>query len=177
MKLAGKRRISEEVELDVTTFMNLMVILIPFLLISAVFSKVTILELKLPALDAIARQEDTVKLHLELCIREHSFDIQDANIGLIKRFDRTQDNIDWNAFTAVLVEIKSRFPEEKNIMLLLERSVDYKTLIRVMDKVRSADVVQFATLETVELFPNVSIGDAPDLPVEVPEPLVPEPVP
>ena len=33
MKLAGKRRISEEVELDVTTFMNLMVILIPFLLI------------------------------------------------------------------------------------------------------------------------------------------------
>ena len=75
------------------------------------------------------------------------------------------------------MEIKSRFPEEKNIMLLLERSVDYKTLIRVMDKVRSADVVQFATLETVELFPNVSIGDAPDLPVEMSEPLAPEPVP
>ena len=29
-----------------------------------------------------------------------------------------------------------------------------------MDRVRSADVVQFTTLETIELFPNISISDA-----------------
>ena len=164
MKLANKRRIIEKtVELNITSFMNLMVILIPFLLISAVFSRMTILELNLPALDAKAKQEDTVKLQLELHIRENSFDIMDANLGLIKRFERTADATDWNAFTDILVEIKSRFPEENNITLLLERNVEYKTLIQVMDRVRSADIVQVATLETVELFPNISIGDAPGL--------------
>lgn len=169
MKLASKRRISEEtVELDVTTFMNLMVILIPFLLISAVFSRMTVLELNLPALDAIAKQEDSIKLQLELHIREHSFDIRDANLGLIKSFARTADDTNWKAFTDVLVEIKSRFPEEKNITLLLERSTDYKTLISVMDRVRSADIVQFISVETVELFPNISIGDAPTLQTDAP---------
>ena len=168
MKLANKRRIIEKtVELNITSFMNLMVILIPFLLISAVFSRMTILELNLPAMDAKAKQEDTVKLQLELHIRENSFDIMDANLGLIKRFERTADATDWNAFTEILVEIKSRFPEENNITLLLERNVEYKTLIQVMDRVRSADIVQVATLETVELFPNISIGDAPGLQSDV----------
>ena len=47
--------------------------------------------------------------------------------------------------------------------MLLEPGVSYKTMIEVMDHVRSADVVQLASLETVELFPEISIGDAPAL--------------
>jgi len=35
-------------ELEITTFLNLMVVLVPFLLITAVFSRITILQLKLP---------------------------------------------------------------------------------------------------------------------------------
>jgi len=41
--------------------------------------------------------------------------------------------------------------------------VNYKTMIEVMDHVRSYDDVVAATLETYELFPNISIGDAPEL--------------
>lgn len=162
MKLVKKRHIEKTVELNITAFMNLMVILVPFLLITAVFSRITVLELNLPALDAKTKQEEKIKLQLELHIRENSFDIQDANLGLIKRFERNADDTDWNAFTDILVEIKSRFPEEDSITLLLERKIEYKTLIQVMDRVRSADIVQLATLETVELFPNISIGDAPE---------------
>jgi biopolymer transport protein ExbD len=168
MKLARRRRhIEKTVELNITAFMNLMVILVPFLLITAVFSRLTVLELNLPALNAKQKQEQKIKLQLELVVRETSFDIQDANLGLIKRFDREKDDTDWNAFTDILVEIKSRFPEENSITLLLERKVEYKTLIQVMDRVRSADVVNLAEVETVELFPNISIGDAPQ--AEVPE--------
>jgi biopolymer transport protein ExbD len=36
-------------EIDVTTFLNLMVVLVPFLLITAVFSRLTIVELNLPS--------------------------------------------------------------------------------------------------------------------------------
>lgn len=161
MKRIGKKRIEAAVELNITAFMNLMVILVPFLLITAVFSRITVLELNLPALDAKNSQQEKIKLQLELVLRKNSFDIQDANLGIIKRFERNDKETKWEKFTDILVEIKARFPGEKNITLLLEPSINYKTLIRVMDRVRSADVIQFTSVEKVELFPNISIGDAP----------------
>jgi hypothetical protein len=66
------------------------------------------------------------------------------------------------------LEIKSRFPNEQNITLLLGPSVNYKTMIEVMDHLRTADVVNAGTLETYELFPNISIGDAPELAADIP---------
>lgn len=163
MKLVRRNHIRDDVELNITAFLNLMVILIPFLLITAVFSRVTVLELNLPSKSTIAKQEEKIKLQLELVIRQDSFEIRDSNLGRIKYFPRSEKDTNWKVFTNVLVEIKSRFPEEQNITLLLEPKITYKTLIKVMDRVRYADIVQITELETVELFPNISIGDAPEL--------------
>ncbi len=163
MKLLRRNHIRDDVELNITAFLNLMVILIPFLLITAVFSRVTVLELNLPSKNAIAKQEEKIKLQLELVIRKDSFEIRDSNLGRIKYFPRSEKDTNWKVFTNVLVEIKSRFPEEDTITLLLEPEISYKTLIKVMDKVRYADIVQLTELETVELFPSISIGDAPEL--------------
>lgn len=160
MKRMGKKYLAEAQELNITAFMNLMVILVPFLLITAVFSRITVLELNLPPANAKVKQQEKVKLQLELVLRENSFDIQDANIGIIKRFERNDTETRWDIFKDVLVEIKARFPEETSITLLLEPGINYKTLIKVMDHVRSADVLQGLSVETVELFPNISIGDA-----------------
>lgn len=161
MKKRGYKQLQEAEELNITAFLNLMVILVPFLLITAVFSRMTVLELNLPALDAKAQPSaGKIQLQLELVLRKESFDIQDTNLGMIKRFVRTQGNTRWDLFTDLLVEIKTRFPDEKNITLLLEPSIDYKTMIKVMDRVRSAEVVSAFSVETVELFPNISIGDA-----------------
>ncbi len=173
MKLARKKkRMEETVELNITAFLNLMVILVPFLLITAVFSRMTILELNLPALDAKPGEPQDIKLQLQLVVTPEEMIVQDGLLGVLKRIPRTEDGVPikdediqkkiWKPLTDVLVEIKTRFPEEQNIALLLDRSVSYKTMIEVMDHVRSADVVQAATLETVELFPEVSIGDAPE---------------
>lgn len=160
MKRASKKYIAEAQELNITAFMNLMVILVPFLLITAVFSRITVLELNLPPINAKSKVQEKIKLQLELVLREKSFDIQDANLGVIKKFERNKEATRWDQFKDVLVEIKARFPEEDQITLLLEPGIDYKTLIKVMDQVRSADIVQGLSLETVELFPNISIGDA-----------------
>lgn len=163
MKFSRRNYIEESVELNITAFLNLMVILVPFLLITAVFSRIAILELNLPVLDAIANQDGKAKLQLELVIRENSIEIQDARLGLIKQYVHQNIIIDWKHFTEMLVEIKTRFPDEESITLLLDPAISYKTMIQVMDHVRSADVVQFTSLESVELFPNISIGDAPEL--------------
>lgn len=170
MKFPRRKHLQEAVELNITAFMNLMVILVPFLLITAVFSRMTVLELNLPTLDeAQENAQEELKLALQLVVRESSFDIQDANLGLIRRLERNPAGEDWKTFSQVLIEIKSRFPDEQNITLLLEPGVSYKTMIEVMDHVRSADVVQLASLETVELFPDISIGDAPAVTVMAPE--------
>lgn len=161
MKRFSKKLMTEAEELNITAFMNLMVVLVPFLLITAVFSRLSILELNLPALNATDQNQQQVTLQLELVLRENSFDLQDKTIGLIKRFERTKDDTRWPLFTNLMVEIKTRFPEERSITLLLEPSIDYKTLITTMDHVRSADVVQVTSVETIELFPDISIGDAP----------------
>ena len=163
MKLVRRKMTKDVVELNITAFLNLMVILVPFLLITAVFSRITILELNLPLKDAKVVQPEKIKLQLELVIRPDSFEIRDSNLGRIKYLPRDQAQPDWTAFTDVLVEIKSRFPEEQRISLLLDKKVAYKTLIQVMDRVRSADIVNVTEVETVELFPEISIGDAPDL--------------
>lgn len=160
MKRYSKKYTAEAQELNITAFMNLMVILVPFLLITAVFSRITVLELNLPSINAKQTKQENVKLQLELVLRTNSFDIQDVNLGIIKRIDHENGDVNWKLFKDLLVEIKARFPEESNITLLLEPGINYKTLIKVMDHVRSADVVQGLSVETVELFPNISIGDA-----------------
>lgn len=173
MKFVRKKSMHDVVELNITAFMNLMVMLVPFLLVTAVFSRMTVLELNLPVLDqAQQKSAEKIDLMLELVVREQSFDIQDANLGLIHKIERNVDEEDWKNFSKVMLEIKSRFPEEREMLLLFEAQITYKTMIEVMDHVRSTEVVNLAALESIELFPNISISgelefDIIPLPTEV----------
>ena len=182
MKIGRRRkRMAETVELNITAFMNLMVILVPFLLITAVFSRMTVLELNLPPLNAKSEDNQEIKLQLQVVITTDEFIVQDGVLGTLKRVARKEngtyiseaDDIQrkvWKPLTDVLLEIKRRFPEEQGITLLLDKDVSYKTMVAVMDRVRSVDIVQAATLDTVELFPSISIGDNPQAEAEVAEP-------
>ena len=172
MKLGRKKkRMDEVVELNITAFMNLMVILVPFLLITAVFSRMTVIELNLPALNAKSNgEQQELKLQLQIAVTADSYTVQDATLGVMKVISRRDEHGDvwaeeekqkklWKPLIAVLLELKIRFPDVQDISLLLDRNVNYRSMIELMDHVRSADVVEAATLETVELFPLVSIGD------------------
>ncbi len=44
-----RRHSKEEAELDITAFMNLMIVLVPILLLGLVFSKITVVDVTLPA--------------------------------------------------------------------------------------------------------------------------------
>ncbi len=162
MKLRRRKMLQETAELNITAFLNLMVILVPFLLITAVFSRMTVLELNLPGLgESAAGDEAPVKLELQLLLYPDNLQLRDANMGRIREFAIEDETINWRPIVEVLLEIKRRFPEEQEIALLLDRAVPYRLLIEVMDHVRSAQIVNFAALEEVELFPSVSVGDAP----------------
>lgn len=170
MKLRRKRMLDEAVELNITAFLNLMVILVPFLLITAVFSRMTVLELTLPGEGEAQAAEETLELELQLVVYAEAVEIRDARLGRIRQFAVENGAIDWQPVVEVLLQIKQRFPDEQQIALLLDKAVPYKRLIEAMDQVRSTQVVNVASLQTVELFPVISVGEAPapeDSPTEI----------
>jgi biopolymer transport protein ExbD len=158
-KRAGKHR--EAADLDVTPFMNLMIVLVPVLLLSMVFTHTTVIDLNFPAGDAAAGERDPDSVHLEVTVRANGLEVADGRGGVIKRLPRIDGAYDFAALSAVMQEVKRRVPEKDDVMVLLEEAIDYQTLVSVMDTVRSYPAVQYMEVVQAELFPVISLGDAP----------------
>jgi len=161
----GSRRDSDTADLNITAFMNLMVILVPFLLITAVFSRLAILELYLPGSSNEPVEPQDLTLQLEVTVRKHQIEVGDRNLGTLGVYRNTEDGYDYEALSKKLAEIKERYPGKTDVAILLEAEIPYDTLVQVMDRVRiavSIDEVE-ATIVRTDLFPDISIGDAPVL--------------
>ncbi len=160
MRLLKRRRSRnrEPGELDITAFMNLMVVLVPFLLITAVFSRIAVHELTLPGPSAETTEAAEEALNLEVVVREDALEVGDRRTGLLRRFEADGEGIfDYAALSEFLAQVKLRHPEVREAMVLLEPEIHYQRLVDVMDTLRVARVEQ----GTAELFPDISIGDAP----------------
>ncbi len=157
------RRYAEEAELNITAFMNLMVILVPFLLITATFSRMAVLDLHLPPASegsSAAKGE----LQLEVIVRHDAIEIADRRGGLIQRIEQQESGQHLQQLSQVLQALKARYPEKRNVYILSEPDVSYDDLVQVMDRVRITDLVQAGSVVQAELFPDISLGDAPPLP-------------
>jgi biopolymer transport protein ExbD len=179
------RRLQKEPpELNITTFLNLMVVLVPFLLITAVFSRVTIMELNLPSGGTSAA--DKQQLSIEVIVRQKGLEISNgkqvlARFPLLKAEDvvaavdnddsgeelDTSKLYDIKLLAKYLTRIKNQYPDKTDALVLMESDIEYRVLIRVMDAVRATFVRQPGgegeadVLQQVVLFPDISIGDAP----------------
>ena len=158
-----KKVLSEPAEINITAFMNLMVILVPFLLITAVFSRITILNLNLPVPGdpSQAAKEEKEQLHLEVIVRKDVIEIGDRKRGRLKLIDVSDDGSHLAEVSEMLQQIKARVPEKTDITLLLETDTPYQRLVEMMDTLRVAQVKQGEEMINAELFPAISIGDAP----------------
>jgi biopolymer transport protein ExbD len=165
MSRRHSRHRHEAVELNITAFMNLMVILVPFLLITAVFSQVAILELNLPSSsDQPGVEPDTPQL--EVIVRHDRLEIGERNAGLLTGLPVTTDGYDYVGLNDYLKRIKAKYPDKLDASILLEPDVSYEVLVKVMDAVRIYEAQGSATAPDdeviqAELFPEISIGDAP----------------
>ena len=158
-----RRRHKEAQELNITAFMNLMVVLTPFLLITAVFSRLTILELNLPASQSQVVANEKPEFQLEITVRESGIEVGDRNAGTLNRIEKSGNDYKLDELSAYLARIKQQFPDKSDATLLLEPEVSYQVLVSVMDRVRVAESRDPTDNRLVksDLFPEVSIGDAP----------------
>jgi len=168
-KRKAKRLRENNAELNITAFMNLMVVLVPFLLITAVFSQVSILKLNLPAgaSEAVPTEEEPPKA-LEVVIRADRFDILERNSGLLKRVPNTAEGYDYKSLNEFLQQVKghAEFNTDTGVTLLMEMDTEYDILVQTMDAVRlivreERELDEQGNVIQGELFPNISMGDAP----------------
>jgi biopolymer transport protein ExbD len=157
-----KHRGQDPVELNITAFMNLMVILVPFLLITAVFSQMTILELNLPS---SSDQPDSVPdtPQLEIIVRADRIEVGERSSGLLTGLQNLNGGYDFSGLTQFLQRIKAEYPDKLDATVLLEPEVPYDVLVQIMDAVRVVEVDRDGKRIQAELFPEISIGDAPVL--------------
>jgi biopolymer transport protein ExbD len=155
-----RRRDTEQAELNITAFMNLMVILVPFLLITAVFSRTAVLELNLPGPSSESTDVEEETFNLEVTVRAARIDVSDRNTGLLKSLPSTDEGYDLDGLQDFLRQVKVRYPDKNAATLLLESDIVYDTVVQVMDTVRVAPN-EAGDGGYGELFPEISIGDAP----------------
>ncbi len=161
MRVRRLRR--EPTGLDVTAFINLIVVLVPFLLSTAVFTHLSVLEMSLPAQSTGAVEKLSAdKLNLELVIRADAIEVGDRIGGRFATIPRTPTGVYDIAQLGIEIRaIKEKFPDTTNATVLPEPNVPYDVLVQVMDALRAGRQVQGAKVVEVALFPDISIGDAP----------------
>jgi biopolymer transport protein ExbD len=155
------RHSKEAPELDITTFMNLMVVLVPFLIITAVFSRVTIQELNVPT-GAGGSNPGKPNFAIEVIVRKAGLELANGT-SVVAAMPKKEDQYDLDMLTKMLTRLKSDYPEKEDATILMEPDIQYDNLIRIMDVVRGAKVTDAASGEQEKevLFPVISIGDAP----------------
>jgi len=161
----------EEIEINLTPVMNLMVVLIPLLLSSATYVKIGVIDLNLPPavgttvsqLDA--PKETEKKLDLAITITNEGFYIS-SSMEIIRGTNKigpsiplTEDRTyDFKKLSEKLYEIKkqslNKYSDTENVVIQAAPEVRYQLLIDTMDAARECTV----NGQKYTLFPDVSLA-------------------
>lgn len=160
-------RIRKPAEVMLVPMIDIFVVLVTFLLMTAVFSRITILQLDLPSADA-GGPPAVPTFRLEVIVRESGFELTNGET-LIAALPKVDGEYDWATLTTLAQQLKSEHADVNDASVLLERTVKYDYLIQVMDAIRSTNVPvdegsaadHLGATKRVELFTNIAVGEAP----------------
>ena len=146
-------------DLNIVPMIDMMVILVFFLIFTAVFSKTNILQLNLPAPNSSV-PDLPQGLQLEVIVRPDRLEIADKRTGILRTLPLTATGYDYENLSLFLRAVKTKFPTKTEASVLLGPMVPYDVLVQVMDTTRLFQLND-AKFTKVELFPQISVGDAP----------------
>ena len=157
-KIARKMR--KPSELMLVPMIDIFTVLVTFLLMTAVFSKTVVLQLNLPA-SVTEFREPPPGLVLEVMVHKDNLEVADKNSGRLALIPNSASGYDYERLTDYLKRVKQKYPEKTDATILLETDTPYDILVQVMDRVRVFEAKQGLMTVQAELFPDISIGDAP----------------
>ncbi len=162
---------SDEVEINMTPVMNLMVVLIPLLLSSAQYIKIGVIDLNLPPAVGTsvshleAPKETEKKLDLAITITDEGFFIS-SSLAILRSTDGEGPSIplmedgqyNYEDLSTKLYDLKKkamgRFADTDKIVIQAEPEINYQLLVNTLDASRSISVEG----KTYSLFPEVSLA-------------------
>jgi biopolymer transport protein ExbD len=99
---------------------------------------------------------------IEVIVRKTGLEIANGS-SVQAAIPKKDDKYDIELLSKMLVRLKTQYPEKEDATVLMEPKIEYDYLIQVMDAVRSAQVQTEGSKEvnTIVLFPKISLGDAP----------------
>ncbi len=170
-----QRAAAEQADLDITPFMNLMIVLVPVLLLSMVFTRITIIDLQLPEA-AGSTSEALQQQQVELVMSAEGLAVNFPEGVLLRSIpniplaqgenDSEQVQPDYDVLVSVLKELKrhlrSKDADRRSINFLVQEDTPYASIISAMDAVRAYETVVAASVVDAELFPDIAFADLPD---------------
>ncbi len=164
MNFKYKAKSNEPADIDVTSFMNLMIVLVPVLLLSMTFTQTTVLEIKLPELTGGAVATDDPQSKLEVEITSTGFKVFYPENVLVQDIPLVQsedgDTYDFQKLSYILQVVKQKVSEKRDVLLRSELDIDYQHIVATMDTLKSYKTVVAASVVEIELFPEISLDDA-----------------
>jgi hypothetical protein len=94
-------------------------------------------------------------------VRKNLLQVADRNSGPLATFPNNAQGYDYAGLTGYLEQVKARFPTMTAASILLEPDTPYDTLVQVMDHVRVFETSDGLQTLQAQLFPDISVGDAP----------------
>lgn len=158
-------RSRKAVEVNLVPMIDIFVVLVTFLLMTAVFSRIAIVQLELPSTNAIDAGTPPA-FRLEVIVRQQGLELTNGQ-DLIATLPMVDDRYDLSTLSTMALELKRQYPDANDASVLMEREIQYDHLIQVMDAIRSTSVSEVngatpvAKPTKIELFRNVSVGAAP----------------
>jgi biopolymer transport protein ExbD len=163
--MPARRLKKTQAHLEITAFINLIVVLVPFLLSVSVFTHLAVIDLSLPAQsnDAVQKLDPNKPLKLEVIIRSRYVEVNDKHGGPLpgSPFANLPNGPDVASVSALLQALKLKFPQHDDASVLVENEIPYDRVVQIMDAVRAGHQVQGARVVSTDYFPNISVGDAP----------------
>ena len=165
------RRFRKPTELLLVPMIDIFTVLVTFLLMTAVFSRITIVELDLPSSASGAVSVPTFRL--EVIVREEGFELTNGS-ALIATIPKREGEYDMEALAELALALKRDHPDAEDASVLLQPAIEYDHLIQVMDAIRSAELPPAEPAAPaapepavplrpvrVALFSAIAVGDAP----------------
>ena len=172
----ARRPAPKGAELLLVPMIDIFTVLVTFLLMTAVFSRITIVELELQS--AAAQGSTEPELRLEVIVRKEGIELSNGR-ALIAAIPNVNGTYDLKTLSELALALKRDHPTATDASVLLEPQVAYDHLVQVMDAIRSTELPEAETPvtamegrlaradrarpapERVALFTEIAVGDAP----------------
>ena len=146
--------------LNLTPMMDILTVLVVFLLVTAVFMGITVMELSIPASGAAAVPGKR-NIAIEVIVRRAGLQISDGST-VQASIPKKDDAYDIELLSKMLVRLKEQYPEKQDATVLMEPRSPMTISSRSWTRsARQRCGPKGAARSGNRPLPNISIGDAP----------------